>query len=288
MEDRTICYISDKGGDTVSDFQNDGGVHQPPGLFIAGTADAAVPPFSTHDGFIAAQVLGATSELAVEWGVGHQNTSSLIPYAFIDQAMRVRYPANELPSTAPSTPLLLTTNISKAWLGQSTPLDGSPPFDTSAHYVDIGTPYVAQLASYAQDRPSVSWLPTQTMAEVYQAQNTVIKPLSVYLNGTRAPGEGLDIGVSMGTQSYDSISLYHNEDLIAVFSGGTGSRDLIYYPSTIGLQTFVAIAQYTVNGTTTTATNFYNVGVTSIPEPASSTGLLLMLAMIARRNPKRN
>ena len=276
MAERTLCYVCDKGGYFVADYGGVGAAIIPPGLMIGGSDDTSIPPSSVRNTFTTGRALGAPVAQVIDWHVGHATTQSHVGYAFIENALRVRYPNAMQPPTTPGHPLMLTTDTSKIWLGQSNPLDANGQF------VNVPSPELAPEASYTGNPDLASSLPNAMMASVYRVQNIFSKPLQIKVLSSANPGV-LDLAVDMNGLTYSSIQLYHEDQLINVFGPGSTQQHMLYYPTETGLHTFIGIAQYTFNGNSFTTSSFITVGVNAVPEPMLAVPLALVGATLRRR-----
>ncbi|HEX3357052.1 MAG TPA: hypothetical protein VHS31_08785 [Tepidisphaeraceae bacterium] len=293
VPDRTVGYVCDKGfGAAFVPNLDQTQLSKTVGLCIAGTADQTVFPALTDQAYVSARFDGAHVGLAMDWNIAHADTDPKIRYAFIAQAIRARYPTGQVPSLTPGQPLQLVSNISNPWLGQVNQLNLADDY-VSSTYIPITWPKIAALSDTQSglDPSADSWLPTKAMAMVYQAQNqgtfnSTTRPLQLsVLNAVNTSvnnGQAIDLGITLTGLTSNHIELYHNEDLIAVFNQSTGTQQFLYTPTENGLQTFEAIATYSVNGVDSFTSDFAVVGV-SLPEPALALSVMAVGMMLGRR-----
>jgi hypothetical protein len=240
----------------------------------------------------------------MDWGVSHAATNPSIRFAYIDQLIRARYPEGQLPSLTPHTPLALTGNIADPWLAQSNKLDlSSGILDASTKFVPINWPRIGPASTYVPDPldefglGNPSWLPGKAAAMIYRAQNDATfasqtRPLQVTIangtNGNIDGGAAIDIRVTLSSLTSTHIELYHEDQLVAVFTQGSGTREFFYTPTENGLHTFIAIAQYESNGQTLFTSNFSTVATSgvAVPEPIGAVlivGAVVTLLLARRR-----
>lgn len=283
---RSICYVADKGL-TIGNVDPDG--MQVPGFAIGGSIDATVPPDYMNTVFSMQRTFGANLALAVDWGVGHANTDANLPFSFISQAMRVRYPAGQVPSAVPGQPLQLVTQFAGAYLADTSGVDAGN------HYIPMPSPQILPVAQYTHDADLASWLPTKSMAMVYKARSEIayMNPLLVTVlnatNGAVNTGEALDLGISLrGGFVSDHIELFHDDELIAVLSTGAGVQHVTYVPTEKGLHNFVAVAKLAPGmSVLSTTSNFTTVSVGVVPEPGAFAALGLLTCIALARGHSR-
>ncbi|HEX3358145.1 MAG TPA: hypothetical protein VHS31_14330 [Tepidisphaeraceae bacterium] len=287
---RTIGYVADKGLGATVDPADPSPLSQMPGLVISGSEDQTFPPlenFLTYTGVLA---FGGHIGEVIDWGVGHHATNPPIRYAFIAQAIRARYPKGQVPSLTPGNPLQLVNNTAP-WLGEANTVDYQNGFDISTPFNPISWAHINPVAGNTVLDPTVdSWLPTQAMAMVFQTQNegtfnTSTRPLQISVpnavNTSVNNGQPISIAITLTGLTSNHIALYHDEDLIAVFNQSAGLLQYQYMPTENGLQTFIAIADYSDNGVIKQTGNYVVVGVSNLPEPGLS--ILLLTGAMARR-----
>lgn len=273
IPERTICYIADKGYQSPFATSED---YQVPGIAIAGAHDEVVTPNIIQPNFMNSRANGATLAQLVDWQHGHLATNQITKFAFMDQAMRVRYPKNKLPSVIPNTPLPLNdiSNLSTAWLGEANQLD------MNGNYLQLDSPLITPLSTYPGDTASASWLPTEAMAMVYRAHNDnafVVPPIQITLGNTFNGKVPLQLSVNQ--IDWTVLRLYHDETLIATFGPSENSLQYTYQAKENGLHTFIAVADYVFDGIAKQTSN-YNATVVAgvtVPEP---TTLLLMAVIV--------
>jgi hypothetical protein len=285
VPDRTIGYIGDKGFGLTVSGTNFSSLTQTPGLAVVGSQDQTVPPINVNSYYQLARQEGGEVGQGIDWNVGHSAVNPQIRYAFIDQIIRARYPVGQVPSSVPGNPLQLVNNT-PTWLGQANLLDTSGGFSLSTTFSPINWPQIGPVDGNTNPNldPNVdSLLPTEAMAMVYRAQNdgtynTTTRPLQISVlnavNSSVNNGQAIDIGLTLNGLTSNHIELYHDEDLIAVFNQSAGLQQFLYTPTQNGLQTFIAIAQYSNNGVTSYTSNFVVVGASNVPEPVVG-GILL-------------
>lgn len=261
VPERVLGVFADKGHcfceyDQLQSFQA-------PVYIVGGVFDLTVPADYLNDTFHYARQQNANTALQLEWRTGHVETSENLQLTYLNQALRARYPAGQLPSLTAGEPLPLLEP--PGWLMQT------PSFD------EFGDPvFTSELISgpedqYPLDSATASWLPTETMARVYVAHHNntrsgaLIQVVAPRLSQRRVPLSLTAFGID-----WTQIDVYHEEELVASLLPGSGSLEFIYQPAYNGLHTFFARATYLDGGETKYAENFYTTTVFGIvPEPAS-------------------
>lgn len=291
VQDRTICYVADKGFILPFTISDDFDV---PGLMIGGQFDTLQPPSYLYNQFELMRTFDAKVALAVDFTKGHVATETDLRLAFMAQALRARYPQGRLPSLVSGNPLQLVpiTSFPDVWLGRSNPLDHT------LGYTGVGKPIVAPEADYVANEAPSSWLPTEAMAMVYQSHNdsTILtRPFFLTASNPSLKKHILLTADSFGI-NVTRITLFHDEELIAVLDPTTGQKTFRYFPRETGLHTFLAIAEFTnQNGPGQTSDYAVGIALEAVPEPATYLmavgGLLsvpywLKLRKLRRRSPK--
>lgn len=291
VPERVIGYVADKGfggGSTGYDPTN---LSRVPGLLISGSGDTTVPPIENYFNFLIARTAPQPARLALEidWNVGHSATNPNARFAFMDQAIRVRYPKGQLPSLIPGNPFPLINGITDPWLGDSNFLtNNAGTFDSNSKFLPSPWPQVASEHNYVvpptadPDFSVPSWLPNKAMALVYRAQNDStfsVRPLQINIvnatNGNVGGGQAIDVQITLSSLLSDHIELYHESELVAVFSQTSGTREFFYTPTENGLHTFIAIATYASGASVAYTSNYAVVGASGVPEPVYPSALLL-------------
>lgn len=277
IPERTLGFIADKGYSTGI---LDSSQYSAPGLVIAGATDDTVPPSYLSQAFAASRTTSTNTAYLVEWRTGHAETTENLRLAVMDQMMRARYPAGELPSAQPNDPLQL--NQPDGWLAQTSPFD----FDLGQIYVP--DPIITPTADYPLDPLQASWLPNATMAAIYRARNE---------NTHQGPSVKLDVGPAQNVQvaldisvtgvASNHLELFREDDLIGVYDPSTGPLHITYNAKKNGLHTFLAVAEYQADGVTKTTANFAATvvtGVITVPEPGAL-ALAMMFFVVCFKRP---
>ncbi len=275
IPERTICYIADKG--YVSPFASFED-NQVPGLAIAGAHDETVPPDVIQPNFSLSRTNEAKLAQLVDWQHGHLATNQITKLAFMDQALRVRYPENQLPSLTPGKPFPLVdvSHLAGAWLGEANQLD------VNLDYVPIDSPVITSEAIYPGDPTLASWLPTEAMAMVYRAHNDnrfIVDPIQMNVGNPFNGKVAIDLSVNQITSNV--LRLYHNEDLIATLDPSAGPLSYTYKAKENGLHTFIAVADYFSDGVLKQTSNYTATvvaGVVRVPEPG--TAMLVLIGSV--------
>ena len=181
------------------------------------------------------------------------------------QMMRARYPRGRLPSVVPGQPLIL--NEPSGWLAEAAQIDGLgvPIYN--------GAPMITPEDIYPLDPTQASWLPTATMAAIYESHNDdtfATKP--VQMSAVSIFGGQVVMNIAVNGIASSHLELYRNETLIAVLDPSSGPLRFTYRPTEKGLQTFIARALYESNGEMKSTSNYFTTvvqGVVEVPEPAA-------------------
>jgi hypothetical protein len=115
VPDQVLGFVAHKGGSYefrgTSQADTKPPIHETnlftPGLIIAGGNDGTVPAQDIYDAFLQyRQTLppGSQFTTAIDWNIGHTDTGGqgwAMAYLFIDELVRLRYPAGQLPGQEP-------------------------------------------------------------------------------------------------------------------------------------------------------------------------------------------
>ena len=271
---RVLGYIADKDWDFLDGNPADWpAISQVPALLLAGANDNVIHPMQVYSTFASRRNnIDARIALQVDW-TGHQPTTHDARFAFIDQVLRTRYPAGQLPSTTPGQPMqAVNIPLSDGWVGEKTccypyPISGIVQKEWPEIAPAVGFQYV--------DGPAGrSWLLNETMAKVYRAHDAV--PAGISLNAlTLAVTNAVDgsvngnapiqLSVSLTEIPYTGIDIFHENELIAHLNYSSGQQNISYTPTETGIHTFIAVAAYLYNGQTHYTSKYTTVGVLVVP-----------------------
>jgi hypothetical protein len=260
IPERTLGFIADKGYLSVS---FDDQIYSAPGVVIAGFHDQVVPATSLHQQFLFGRQFNQNLGFITEWRTSHAETSENLRLALMDQMIRSRYPHGQLPSLVPNQPLAL--NEPTGWLAEA-------PLLEQGQLVYNPAPIVAPEANYPLDPQQASWFLNETITTIFKAHNDdtfAIKPIQMT---ARTLLGKIRLELSVNGILSDRLELYHNNQLIAELDPSLGPMQYLFTPRQNGLHTFIAKAEYIVNGETRSTTSYVAglaAGVVEVPEPTS-------------------
>ena len=272
-----------------------------PGVFILGSFDPNAG--YTYEGFANYRQQDAQVAYVVNWGGAHSMDHRSDPlnegkrfvgepwemaWYWLAEAVRLRYPIDQYPSTVPGEPLVLNElDTSKGWLGEAavfsrpnTPVESSP------------FPEIGDTADYSGDATTASWLPSEAAANVYRAM-TSIAPNRPWPNipGQFLPGPleftspkyirttsvsfpeffvGNVIPILVEPHEFDDVNsitemrFYDGDELIGVDSAGP-DWGVPYTPTYPGIHGLVVVATDDLGNQTS---SFRTVVVQRVPEPS--------------------
>jgi len=186
-------------------------------------------------------------------------------YAYIDEVIKARYPEGQLTSLTPGNPLqLVDVPQSSGWLVEPNAVE----FGTEA-VTQLEWPDIEPASGYAGNAQERSWLPSELMAMVLRAHNSVpvgISKQSFALNVgvPLSGGPELSVVVNFTGLPYTGIDIYDESGLFAQLGPGIGLHDIPYLPTERGNQTFVAVAEYMYNGQPHFASTYVTYNVTEL------------------------
>lgn len=261
--ERVLGFVADKGANLS--FTPLFPAHTSmPGLFVYGEADEQVSPYYVNDVYQSWRSQGAEVAQIVDW-TGHAQLSDHLRNAFIQQVVKERYPAGQLPSLVPGNPLqLVEIPESAAWRGE-VPTLNDPNFITRR----LPWPEIAPADEYGSGADEASWLLNETMARVYRSHIAVPEGISrTALSITAQPSlwgtVPLQLIVDMAGVSYNGIDIYNGEDFIAHLDYDDDPQYLTYEPLENGLHTFIAVAEYDYNGGPHLASAYTTINVSGV------------------------
>jgi len=186
--ERAICFVSNVSGGLNPEIPVDEAL-KVPGIYIIGKFDAltGASGFKNYTNlFDYASPKGALWSWAIELK-GHEDGHSFDVYMkLVEQAIKVRYPANANPEKEPVK--LKELNREDGWLVD---------FDTW----DDGIVYTAPFDDYTKDKSKAGWVLNKDMAFVYRSMATYHNPVSLNviefdrtLNTNTDPGTMFSLG----------------------------------------------------------------------------------------------
>ena len=178
--EKVVAFITNKGCCYNDRLPSEAALHTP-GLLIAGEFDTQVRRDSIRGLFNDNRPRGALWSWVEEENTGHARTDDEIVLPFMAEAIRLRYPSDELPS-ATSGVSLRALNEEEGWLADQSTWTS-------------GLVNVASYADYVGDKSTAGWLLNENMAQLYRAFATYDKPVSIQF-----PSSPLLLGESLSAQ----------------------------------------------------------------------------------------
>jgi hypothetical protein len=277
--EKTIAFITNKGccynnrTPPVSSLKT-------PGILIAGELDTAERNNSIRGLFETNRPRGALWSWVEQEGVGHtfDGLADELVLPFMAEAIRLRYPAGQLP-TAISGVTLLDVNESDGWL-------------TDQSTWKSGLTQIAAHAAYPGNKQTAGWLLNENVAILYRAFSTYDRKVSLdFTDPLQFPGPSewqvnvgfeapttlkLDVDLSQ-TPGWTKLELLnYAESISTVFPSAVPETMLtldvpILRRGVYGLSALVTHA----DGTTLSTTNL--LAYSAVPEPAT---VVLLLAAV--------
>jgi dienelactone hydrolase len=282
--EQVIAFIANKGCCYNDYLPSEDALHTP-GLLIAGELDTQLRRDSIRGLFDDNRPRGALWSWVEEENTGHAHTDDEIVLPFMAEAIRLRYPSDELPSET-SGVSLRALNEQDGWLAdQSTWTSG---------LVDV-----ASYANYIGDKSTAGWLLDENMAQLYRAFATYDKPASLQLSSsTVLLGESLSASVPVmfdvrintsGITDWTKVELFDYAQRIGeVLTSGAPSRTAVI-PATLSAGGVHALSALVTgaDGVTIRTTNIVTVltvPLPSVPEPSTLALLGLAASVLACRH----
>jgi dienelactone hydrolase len=280
--EKTIAFITNKGCCYNTTVPSAAAL-KTPGILIAGELDTAERRNNIRGLFDTNRPRGALWSWIEQEDVAHAGLADAIVLPFMDEAIRLRYPANQSP-TATSGVQLLPVNESNGWL-------------VNQQTWKSGLTQIAEYGAYAGDKQKAGWLLDKNVAYLYRAFSTYDRPLRLDFHdvplwendaGPWAAGVGLEAPSTLrldlnlaGVPGWTKVELFNYADSMLTLTPTISMPNLLTLDVPIlrrgiyGLSALVTLA----DGTTLRTTNL--LAYAAIPEPAAVVQSLMGLLGLA-------
>jgi hypothetical protein len=281
--EKTIAFITNKGCCYNNTLPPTAALNTP-GILIAGELDTDVRRNNIRTLFDNNRARGALWSWIEQQGVAHAGLAMELMIPFMDEAIRLRYPANQAP-TATTGVTLLNVNPTSGWL-------------TDQHTWKSGLTQISSYGDYAGNKQTAGWLFDENIAYEYRAFSTYNHEVNLSFVDSNVPQVPevnygfnptilqLQLDLS-GTPGWTNIELFNGaQALLRVLpAAGQPSKFTINVPilnsGVYGLSALVTKA----DGHTLSTSNL--LVFTAIPEPATAAMLLIAYSAIFVRPPVR-
>jgi dienelactone hydrolase len=287
--EKTIAFITNKGC-CYNNLLPSTAALKTPGILIAGELDTATRRDNIRNLFETNRARGALWSWVEQPGVGHtfDGLADEIVLPFMAEAIRLRYPAGQLP-TATSGVTLLPVNESDGWL-------------TDQSTWKSGLTQIAAYDQYPGNKQTAGWLLNENVAFVYRAFSTYYRDVSLdFAEPLQYPGPAewqvnvgfdpptsvkLDIDLSQ-TPGWTKVVLFNYAQLVLQVTPGTVPESFLTLDVPIlhrGVYGFSALVTR-ADGVTIRTSNLLEYS--AIPEPttidALMIGAIVLSCSLARR-----
>ena len=264
--EKTIAFITNKGC-CYNILEPSAAALKTPGILIAGELDTAVRRTNIKGLFDTNRPRGAMWSWVEQQGEAHSGRADALILPFMAEAIRLRYPAGQLP-TAASGVTLNPVSESSGWLADQSTWKS-------------GLTQVAAYDDYPGARQAAGWLLNENVASVYRAFSTYNRDakLSFDMRVEREAwggetGEPLTLKLNLAAAAdWTELTLYNYAQPLLGLTPATSPGSLLTLSVPIpraGGYAFSALITHADGSiSTTNALAYYAVGV---PEP---NGLLL-------------
>jgi dienelactone hydrolase len=287
--EKTIAFVTNKGC-CYNITSPSAAALKTPGVLIAGALDTDVRRNSIKSLFDNNRARGALWSWVEQQGVAHAGTDEELMLPFMDEAIRLRYPANQAP-TATAGVTLLDVNPTNGWLAdQST-------WHTSATQV---SPY----GQYPGNKQTAGWLLDDNIAYAYRAFSTYDHQATLSFLNQPYPGlmprtisfgiSGSDVQLRLDLTAlpgWTKVELFNDAHLLEQLSPSGSTQNILNLDvpnlgsGVYGLSALVTGA----DGHTLSTTNL--LVYTAVPEP-SAIWMSIIAACVTgvslRSNTRRN
>jgi dienelactone hydrolase len=278
--EKTIAFITNKGC-CYNNLLPSTAALKTPGILIAGELDTVVRRDNIRNLFLNNRARGALWAWVEQEGVGHSGLADELILPFMAEAIRLRYPANQVP-TATSGVTLLAVNETSGWLADQTTWKS-------------GLTQIAPYSQYPGNKQSAGWLLNDNVAFAYRAFSTYQHEASLdFVNPLQFPSPiplEVNVGSSVPTSvkfrldlselpGWTKVELFDGAQLVLqLMPSAIPEKDvMLNVPiNRSGVYGFSAIVTG-ADGITKSATNL--LGFTAIPEPTTISSMLLSFACV--------
>lgn len=290
--DKTIAFITNKGC-CYNNRTPSAASLKTPGILIAGELDTTTRRDSIRGLFETNRPRGALWSWIEQEGVAHEGLADEIVLPFMAEAIRLRYPADQVP-TATRGVTLRTLNDADGWLvDQST--------------WKSGLAHIASYDDYTGNKQTAGWLLNENVAYLYRAFATYDRPVELEFNdpwtweevGYTPPALSLTEHTPTTLQltldvsalpSWSKIQLFNYAEPVLMLAASTSlptELELDLPISGRGIFSFSALVTG-ADGQTVRTTNLLTY--LAVPEPMTATTLLVAMigGALARRRVSRS
>jgi hypothetical protein len=274
--EKTIAFVTNKGCCYNNTLPSTAALNTP-GILIAGELDTDVRLNSIHSLFDSNRARGALWSWVEQQGVAHAGLAMELMIPFVDEAIRLRYPANQVP-TATTGVTLLNVNPTSGWLtDQSTWKSGLTKINSSS--------------DYPGNKQTAGWLLNDNVAYEYRAFSTYNHEVNLSFVNSNVPElpevnygfnpTGLQLQLDLsGTPGWTNIELFNGAQPLLQVLPAAGQPSIVTLNAPIlksgvyGLSALVTKA----DGHTLSTSNL--LLFTAIPEPATAAMLFIGCSIV--------
>ncbi len=263
--EKTIAFVANKGC-CYNNTAPSTAALATPGILIAGELDTDVRRSSIKSIFDNNRARGALWSWVEQQGVAHAGLAQELMIPFMDEAIRLRYPANQAP-TATSGVTLRSVSPSSGWLADQSTWKS-------------GLTQIASYDSYPGNKQTAGWLLDENLADMYRAFSTYNENVHLSFINPQVPefpevnyGEGLgNVQLRLdlsGTPGWTKVDILDGAKSVLEFGSTLSTPNLLTLNVPIdesgvhGLSALVTKA----DGVTLTTSNL--LVYTAVPEPAA-------------------
>ncbi len=283
--EKTIAFITNKGC-CYNNLAPSAAALKTPGILIAGELDTALRRDNISNLYSSNRRRGALWSWVEQEGMAHEGLSFELMMPFMEEAIRLRYPAGAAP-TATSGVTLLPVNEADGWL-------------TDQSTWKSGLTKIADYNDYPGNKPAAGWLLNDKVAAVYRAFSTYGHAATLEFAHTVADPNPWPFGAYFSYQTPTAVELKLD---VAALAGWTKIELLNYAASVLtitpsssltseltlqapvprpGVYAFSALVTL-ADGVTLRTSN--PLVFTAVPEPHAMS--LLLAAIVAGRGVRR-
>jgi hypothetical protein len=282
--EKTIAFITNKGC-CYNNRTPPAASLKTPGILIAGELDTATRNDSIRGLFDSNRRRGAFWSWVEEEGVGHEGFADEIVLPFMAEAIRLRYPIDQVP-TATQGVALDSLNEGDGWLADQSSWQS-------------GLTHIAPFNDYQGDKRRAGWLINENVAHLYRAFSTYDRiaklkfsdPWTWDAAGYTPPALSLtyqlpsNLSLTLDLSAipdWTKVELFnYAQPILTLLSGATAESTLtLDVPiSRRGVYALSALITH-ADGVTRSTTNL--LAYTAVPEPAGVVLLLIGIAALPR------
>ena len=284
--DKTFAFITQKGR-CYNVRQPSAAALKTPGILIAGELDTAVRNDSIQRLFDDNRPRGALWSWVEQQGEAHSGRADSLILPFMAEAIRLRYPAGQMPTATRGVPLK-SLNETEGWLADQSTWQS-------------GLTEIASYGDYVSDKEEAGWLLNENIAFLYRAFSTYDRKASLAFDGDfpfLPPDFHLEAWVGLaeaplalkldlsGIPDWTKVEVFNYAQSIMVIDSNGAPQSLLMLEVPIPTDGIYGLSALVTHGDGTISTTnplAYGAIYSPVPEPSAAFLLTIGLFLLALR-----